>query len=621
MIKTNLNRFDRLWPNVESTFIGGIETDEIVLRAFLEFVPQVFNGQTDKMLCGTFGKLLKSREVKWKVELLETIGSILSLSDRAVSQGFPFLLEGLDVENFSDQGELSGAFRCVQLIANDLILALSYDNQIGVLRLILKFGGQTTDINVSLSSFGLLWNMVSVFNTAEMWKLLFDGLRRLIDHPHADISLSAVNTFFSLIVSTAQSIPDEIFAYLAGELFIPIIQGLVKQHAPTQQLAFHQLAHCGRNLWSKFASVSVFPVDMWDLLLDAHETFFKNCEKRETKMAAFQFYEEVFQCANFTEDLSCKCFDSLTRLTDFMVSTESANSSLLGALGRLIRIVLPAQKPRMTSDMLRRWIVIIEKTVFDVNCGDFLPPTSHKAMDAFSLILPLDVDLTKQIYSCLVRIACNSMHNTRLTGVALDHITEICENKIPVDFIPQLFVMSGSLFTLDGARKLLLFFVEKDIPISDDRVDEVSRSLMDLGKSNVELKDKTAGVILRLFPRVAREERLDFVTCYGDSFESVSSLLKRYCDIESGEFSQEISDLCCREAIRSIACILPKCGSEEKLSGVLAFVCRLNTRIGEECAKYHLFLLLPVLADLVLHPSTVVRKKLRKILLAIGESK
>jgi hypothetical protein len=335
-------------------------------------------------------------------------------------------------------------------------------------------------------------------------------------------------------------------------------------------------------------------------------------------MASFQFYEEIFMCCNLIDDLIVALFDSLSRLTDFLIAHENANSPLLGALGRLIRTVLPATKPRMTADILNRWIVIIEKTIFDVNCGDFLPPTSHKAMDALCLVLPLDIALTKQIYTCLVKIACNSMHNQRLTEVALDHITELCK-KVPTEFIPQLFVMSGQLFSLPCARKLLLDFVEKDVPIADESVEEVARTLMELGRSNAELKEKTGAVVVRLFPRVSKEGRQCFFECYKDSFAVASDLLKRYCDPRGSDFSDEISGECCEGGIECIARQLPKCSDDDVLMLRLKFVGNLRTKIGNEKDTYHLFLLLPVLADLVLHPSPVVRKKLRKILLVLGE--
>jgi hypothetical protein len=340
-------------------------------------------------------------------------------------------------------------------------------------------------------------------------------------------------------------------------------------------------------------------------------------------MVAFQFYEEAFQCGDLSPELSKELFDSLERVTDFLVKREDAKSPLYGSFGRMLRFALLHHRPRMTAESLGRWITIIEKPIFELESGRILPPTSHKSMDAMILLCPMPLELTVLVYKSHIRMACNEINNPRLRDIAIDHITTLCQ-KCGDEMLPALFLLSDNLFRLPGARKLLLEFVSKDIPVPDELLEHVSHSLMALGQSDVELRDKTATSVLKLFVRLQTGTILQFLDVYRYSSEAISILLTRYCDLQSSQYSEAIASLCTRPAIDCTRAILAACDDDAALIGLLKLLRKLTTKSvvfqgGQaENRHFHLFVLLPVFADLVFHPSDAVKKQLHKILLVIS---
>jgi hypothetical protein len=318
-------------------------------------------------------------------------------------------------------------------------------------------------------------------------------------------------------------------------------------------------------------------------------------------------------------------FDSLERVTDHIVAHEQVKSPLYGSFGQMLRVSLLNCRERMTLKRLQRWITILEKPIFELECGGILPPTSHKSMDAMVLLCPMPLELAVLVYQSHVRMACNQLKNPRLSQIAIDHIATLCQ-KCGDEALPSFFVLSEDLFRLPGARKLLLDFVSKDIHIPDNLIEHVAHSLMALGQSDSELREKTAISVLKFFPRLQKESQLEFLEVYRESIDGICLLLERYCDMRSSEFTESVSTLCVQKAVECLGLILP-CADDATIVRILKFLRHLQTR-GElfqggdsTNAHFHLFSVLPVVADLILHTSDPVRKQLRKIVIVVSSRK
>ncbi|OHS94866.1 hypothetical protein TRFO_10786 [Tritrichomonas foetus] len=626
----NMNRFGIIWDSLEENiFLSIVNKDSQIeaLNSLFSLLNNGFTKESEFQLSNLVQKLFDGKyfDPETRYTALEQIYLLLSKSGNIIEKGWPSLINALNPKNFEDEVDvLNSAFRCLQLIYNDLLFSLSTYVQALIINLAISFAGQKTDINVSLSAFGLLWNLSSVAKNSDMWKLIFKQAYPLIGDPRNDVSLCAVNTFFSLIISNSQVFEPEVFRYIAEELVNPVIDILVEERPEcesSQQSAFHELAHCGRNLWNQFSPIGERQEEIWKRLIIEHEKFMMRCTKREVVTTCFQFYDEVFQCNYLSDQLFLFVFDSLDRLKEYLIAHETANSPLYGAFGRMIRNSVPAQKSRMNMTFLKRWISIIESLIFDLNCGSFLPPTSHKTLDALDLLFPLPEDQTFVVYESIVKIACYKTEKNRLTEVAVGHLCDICENKVPKELLSTLFIMSKGLFKMKEARKLVLDFVSNDIPIVDDMVESVCSSLMNLGQSDNELTEKTAESVLKLFLRISDETKLKFIESYSTCYQALFALWKRYLDPTSEEFDEN-SALLCMKKLNEILCeFLTENSSDEDKIVILKFICETQSygKCFESEKKFaHIYFYLDKIADLILSENMEIRKLLREIVLIVS---
>lgn len=633
LLIANMSRFEKIWPSVLNNFVSlmeSAESQEPSLAAFFKLLREGFTSESEKPLCETLKMVLSSKKFSSETrgEILEQIHFVLSQSSQVISGGWSSLLDSLRPENFKDEENiLNSAFRCVQIICNDLMFSLSQEAQMHIINLIIDFASQTTDINVSLSALGLFWNLASIAKTPEMWKLIFMKTAPIIADQRNDVSVCAVNTFFSLIISNSELLTEEIYQYLASDLFTSIVDSLVEpreESEATQQLAFHELAHCGRTLWSKFKDVEIFPDQFWQKMISEHEKFIYRCKKREIVLNSFLFYEELFMNHELSPQIITITFDSLDRIVDFLLSHESANSPVFGSFGRLIRNAMPEQKSMMTVDFLKRWIKISERLIFELDRDGFLPPTAHKSLDAFLLLFPLPDEMIVLIYESFVKISSKETKNKRLVEIAISHLCDICENNVPDSLLSTLFMMSESLFTLKEARRLLLDFVSKDIPISDSMVEDVSRSLMSLGESDGELYIKTAQCVLKMFSRVQDQTKLNFVSCYENCYTALEELWKNFLDPSSKDYDDHTAELLTTQVVQKVGNILMKSESDDLIKQILNFVqtVKTNGKFFKKDGNFsHLFVLLQNFADLVMHPDTEIRQMIRNIIIIIYERK
>lgn len=626
----NNHRFEPIWSAVEGYFlllIDDPESMQTALEALLEMLATNFTRETEEHLLVTFNRLFTGRKKlppEARAELLEEIRTILAEQGTVIKKGWPPLIEALSPCNFQDEADiLNLSFRCVQIICNDLLFLVDFDTKLMCTRLFFEFASQTTDINVSLSSFELMWSVVSMAKTTEMWEPILSGLVPLIGDKRNDVSLCAVRTFFSLIMSNAAIFPEAVVEYIARSCFFPIMEffrGSGPDSAGCVQLAFHELAHCARTMYESFENVNGFHEEFWPKLIEMHEEFYRTIEKREIAVAAFQFYEECLMTTELSDETKDGLFDSLERVISFTIGRENANSQVWGAAGRVIRSALPACKESLNEHWMQRWVRVMEMCIFDLDCGSFLPPTAHKSFDACIFLFPLPVELTVIIYRHFVRCATEAKV-PRMVEVAIEQMCTICERKVEKDVLPQLFVLSKDLFSLKQARRLLLQFVERDIEIGDEMLESVFSSLMKLGASSPELLEKTGNSIAKLFDRLSRESQRAFLDGYGGCPAAMEVLWTRFLSRESEDFNEELAHEYLLEVVGALGkCICGDGTEESSVIRILKFVA--SERVDEgvlglgtprDCA--HLAVLAPTLAELVMSDSKEVRAEIKKILL------
>ncbi|OHT09725.1 hypothetical protein TRFO_21235 [Tritrichomonas foetus] len=528
----------------------------------------------------------------------------------------------------NDQVLIELGFQALQVICNDVMFILNETLQQSIISLIFEYAGQTIDQNVCLSAFNSLWNVIPLAKTSSMWKLIFSLCVPLIDDDRNDVSLCAVKTFFSIITSNASAIPSDVFEFLANTCFNQIIDMFINKKSnkdSTHQLCFQEMAHCSRSLWNELSEQEEFSNVFWPKMVDQHLNFMLNCEKREALILAFQFYEETFQCFKLSNSVKHQVFDTLDKLATFLISKEPAKSSLFGAFGRLILMTLPTQKDNISDEFLARWISLINKLILEIDCGSFLPPTTHKSLDAILTIFPLPQNQAEMVYKALVDLSVNENKNIRLTEVALSHILELFDTeKVNSSYFPYLFVMSEELFSMKEAEPILNLFVEKEMEITDNMVEKVAHSLIQLGKLNENMTLKTGLALSKLFLRLKDETKIEFIDAQANSFIIQQKVWSEYLHPDNENFHEKSAILCTKIIAKHIGEQLNVCTTDFELNERLQFLKDVKSspkafgedKIGDH---RHINFLIPIFADLVLHPSEEIRKILRFIFLLLNE--
>ena len=632
VLMANNSRFSQLWLTVEGYILLLIDDPDSMddaLAAFLELLSEDFEPETEEQLLITFERLFAGRKnlpVERRSILLEEIKTILAQKGTIIKKGWEHLIGALSPKNFIDEVDiLNLSFRCVQIICNDLLFLVDLNTKMICTKLFFEFAMQETDINVSLSAFELMWSVVSMAKTSEMWKLIFSHLVSLIADKRSDVAQTAARTFFSLIMSNFSSFPEDVITFLPSDCFMPIVSSLSvsnEDFETTQQLAFHELAHCVNSMWDKFSSVEIFPVTFVKTLIHEHEKFFFRVTKRETACAALQFYEEIMTTNQMSDDVRDYLFDSLDNVGKFSIQNYNANSSLWGSWGHLIRTAIPQQRETITAKYLERWIALTKSFFFDLDCGKYLPPTAHKTFDAYQMLFPLQPDLVIIIYKFFVQCA-NQLFSSSLADVSLEHLYTICENKVTQEELPTLFILSKELFHLKGARKLLLHFVEKDIEISDNMIDDVYESLNALAESDVELKEKAGRSIAKFFLRLSEEKREEFMKIYEDYYVPFLTVFEYYLDKNSSSFNEELALKYTKRICKSISRLFVSI-EDEKLADLYHTLSLANTipqafvDNASECQCQHLIEVLPDISKTLSKTNEKVKEGLTEILMRIS---
>ena len=630
---SNNDRFSLLWTSVEGyilLLVDDFDSMDDALAVLIELLSEDFEEETEEYLLETFEKLFAGRKnlpVERRSILLEEIRTILAQKGTVIKKGWPHLIGALSPKNFQDEADiLNLSFRCVQIICNDLLFLLDLDTKILCTKLFFEFAMQTTDINVALSAFELMWSVVSMAKTTEMWKLIFSHLVSLIGDKRNDVAQTAVKTFFSLIMSNIDSLPDDVVTFIPSDCFMPIVASL-NHNSPdfeaTQQTAFHELAHCAHSLWDKFSKVEVFPVTFMNKLIHDHEDLFKRITRRETACSALQFYTEILEnLESLEEEVRQNLFTSMKNIAAFSISKYDANSAIWGSWGILIKDGMSLQKNILNAEYLGKWIDITKSFFFDLECGAFLPPTAHKTFDGYQLLFPLPTELTMMIYKFFVECAIQTF-NAPLSEVALENISIICEKQVSQEELAQLFVISKGLFKLKGARKLLLNFIEKDIEISDKAIDGIYESLIALGESNSELKEKTGRSIAKFFPKLSEDKKNAFLEKYNDYHIPLITLFELFLDMKSETYNEEIA-LCYTKTINErIGKLLKNIESDDALADALNFLAKAETNPkafveNSENHGEHLIEILPNISDLLLRTDDKVKCSISNILIRIS---
>ncbi|KAI5510440.1 guanyl-nucleotide exchange factor family, partial [Trichomonas vaginalis G3] len=454
---SNKHRFHIIWQSLEGyllLLLDDHQTTNEALNTFVSLLQEDFTKETEEDLLITLERLFAGRrklEVQGRSVLLDQIKAILAQKGTIIKHGWPYLINALSPKNFQDEEDiLAMSFRCVQIICGDLLFLLDIETKLLSTNLFFEFALQTTDINIALSAFELMWSVIAMAKTSEMWRLIFSKLVSLIKDQRNDVALCAARTFFSLIMSNINSLPDDVVEFIPNDCFFPILNGFPQANQATEsteQLVLYELAHVARAMWDKFSHIENFPVDFIRALIKQQETFFQQIKKRDVACQALQFYEEILMTKELSKETRDYLMDSLEVIAKYSIDKYDANNGVWTSWGRVIQNTLPGSKELVDFEMISRWLRIMHLFLIELDCGKFLPPTAHKVFESIQLLFPLDTELLTEIYKFCIICAAQTK-NQPLSEIALQNMLSICENQVKKEDLPQLFILSKDIFHL-----------------------------------------------------------------------------------------------------------------------------------------------------------------------------
>lgn len=607
LLFVNKDRFNDIWPRISSLFYDGrADTAD----SLLNLMNEVLSVETESTICPSIYECMSDKNLpeECRESFISSMYVIISERSTSVKNSWPYIIKSLSPLNFRSPLLVEKAFRCLQLLCSDMLFYLTEESQVIAFSLIFDFVKQDADINIALSSLTLLWNAVSNAKSPETWKHILSNTADVISDKRPDISLAAVKTLFSLIISNAVTLTEEVFNYMTV-LFPQILDKIVESDAATQQLMIYETAHCIHTLLPNFTNVDE---KYWEKILSSSERFMTTCRKKDSVCQGFAFYEEFF-AVKMPEEMHMKCFDSFDRLANLYIERESPNCVIFGNFGRAMRNIMPTQKDASNEEMMR-WISLSHTLIFGLRCRDFLPPTVHKTFDAIDLLLPNRDDVTITLIKHLVECAA-FVENERLTEVSIEHLSLICESKITESQLPMVFDICQPLFSLQHASCLLLHFIDRDIDIHGCDVELFARSLIEIAKSESSISQRACDNVLKILKFTSIETKSLFLEAVKAKLATLTEIWRRFVDPRSSEYDSDTAKQIGLDLIKNIGCALSQCSEEEEIIKTLSFIA--STKIDDSFKKSHVMLMMPYLADLVLHPSTNIRLKIREVLLCL----
>ena len=175
----NLFRLDIVWRPITSHLLivcqhphlrmrqWGCEALTFLTRQSLQHPfspPLAQNNRVQVQLLSPLAELSGMPYPDVRQKQLDTVMHILHGSGESLDQGWPLVLAMVSgIEPAHSDILIRSAFQCLQLVFTDFLPTLPYRCYPQCVDAATKFGGQQTELNVSLTAVGLLWNLSDYF--------------------------------------------------------------------------------------------------------------------------------------------------------------------------------------------------------------------------------------------------------------------------------------------------------------------------------------------------------------------------------------------------------------------------------------------------------------------------
>lgn len=402
---SNIERFDLLWPILDSFFDEEIgkssRIDDKIFELFIDMILKAFVSKTERQLLELGTKVLKSTRsvsIDKKLIVLKNLRNVFAEQSQELKNGYPFLFEILDPEMYENE-LLTIAFQMFGVICNDYIHSADPIYVRPCLELVFKYAQQTKDINISLSSFDLIWNVVKTMEkNDDNWTHFLFKLSDLFFDERNDVAHCAVKTFFTYLISNYQQISKKTINYFLDKGFVSIINRFDTENSnswSTFQQILYEMIHFFVTFWNDFSLSN----DYIGIYIKKNEDLIMNCTVNDLIVNSYQFYDCLVGSGIVNNDLNTLVVESLTRLADNKLSKiENINSSVVSQFGRTIGSILKSFPKRLSENdetfsendslVFKSYLQLIEHISLTFRVEKYIHITAQRTLDAVSYVIP-----------------------------------------------------------------------------------------------------------------------------------------------------------------------------------------------------------------------------------------
>ncbi|XP_050313877.1 protein MON2 homolog isoform X2 [Anthonomus grandis grandis] len=197
----NMSRVEVLWRPLTNHLLEvchhphirmrewGVEAVTYLVKSALLYkhaIPLKENQKLQTLLLGPLYELSSVPHGDVRQRQLECVLQILHSNGETLSHGWPLILGIIGAVN-DQHGEnlIRIAFQCLQLVITDFLPVMPWRCLPQCVDTVSKFGSQTQELNISLTSVGLMWNIADYFhqNQGKLSQTLTDDSAVLPDFP------------------------------------------------------------------------------------------------------------------------------------------------------------------------------------------------------------------------------------------------------------------------------------------------------------------------------------------------------------------------------------------------------------------------------------------------------
>ena len=631
----NSERFEIIW-NVCSEQLPQLIQNQEIENSILDLLSKVnstlFSQNNETMILKTINQILEKDKYKISINvrlgLMDMLQVILKHNGNSIIKGWPFIISAISVENCDNSvNVLSSAFQVLNGICTDHLHKLTDDDLSHVITLVISFCSQKADLNTALTALGLHWNIISfVYSSSKYWKQILSLMMNLFNDPRNDVSSGALSTFFMLLTSNAQQMPDDVLPHLLEMCLIPLLssyESFDESNYTVVQHALCEIGHCACSFWEQFDKIPSFRKTFCPLLIQRVYLFLSKCTDPDITSNCLQFYEDSFPSPVFPYTIRMEMLKSMSNIISLFLSREAPNSLVISEVGKLIQRSLPTQKDYLSNEMLNVWLQMIIEICLTLPAENNVNITSQKCLQAILQLLPLEDELLKSLVNALSQIVIKT--TKRLLMNMTIQILIKAFNEIPKESQLIVFLDACSpLYHLNQASSLIKAILEYENVIKDkgdkEEISKLFHVLLNIKKNSTEIEEFIDTKLVELILDVSVEDQLEYIKSNKLKTSILLLLWTKYCDPTNSEsYSAEFSENCF-PSILSFLSLFVESGNMK----VLEFIEKANVTKQDygpfkDCSRWHLHSLLHSITQLLNDGREDVINIARKLIKLVNE--